>query len=67
VHDSIVMRSRQAICDFCRDIHSLLDRGRIPFEPCSQRFSFEARHRDEELAVFSLSDLVDRADVAVVE
>ncbi len=49
------------------DVHCLVQRQRPPLDPLLERLAVVVRHHEVELAVVGLVDLVDRADVGMVE
>ena len=50
-----------------RAVHRVVQRQRPPLDPLLQRLPLVVRHHEVQLAVGGLVDLVDRADVGVVE
>ena len=67
VHDALLVRSRQAVRDLNGEVERLLDRQRPPPQHPLERLAGVARHRDEDLPRPGLADIVDRANVHVVE
>ena len=61
------MRLLQALADLRGDIEGLVQRQRPPLDPLLQRLALVVRHHEVELAVGRLVDLVDGADVGVVQ
>ena len=53
--------------DLQRDGQRLVEREPAALQSRLQRFPFVERHRDEQLSVLGLADLIDRADVRMIE
>src|SRR5690349_24549704 len=60
-----------SLCETVRDLDGngdgILNRERLALEARSQRLAVVERHRDERLAVGRGPDLVNRADVGMIE
>ena len=67
MHDARAVRLRQPAPDLRGDVDGLVHRQRLPLDPLLQRLPLVARHHEVELAVGGLVDLVDGADIGVVE
>jgi hypothetical protein len=67
VNDAGVMRVLEAPANLDRDVERVGDRQRTALQPLLQRLAVVIRHRDEQLSIVGLVDVVDRADVRVVE
>ena len=61
------VRVSESARDLQRDRERFVEREPAAIEARLQRFAFVERHRDEQLSVVGLADLVDRADVRVIE
>ena len=66
VRDAGTMRRVERARDFGRRTHQLRERQRSALEPPLQRFALDVFH-DEEVAAVLAADVVDRADMRVVE
>ena len=74
-HDTNSFQARQCIdqllgqplADLGGDVDGVINRQRAPLDPLLERLSLVVRHHEVQLAVVGLVDLVDRADVGVVE
>ena len=66
VNDPFDVRSIQAICNLDRQIQDLVRVQRLAQDALLQRLPLQQLHRDEVLA-FVLVDVIDRADVGVIE
>ena len=64
--DARPVRRVERVGDLRHQPRGLRDRQRPARETCGERLAFVIRHRDERL-VIRLADLVDRADVRVIE
>ena len=68
MHDARSMRIRESPADLLRgDVDGVAHRQRPPLDPLLQRLPLVVRHHEVELAVVGLVDLVDRANVRVVQ
>src|SRR5262245_30634160 len=61
------MRSAETAGDLDRDVQRFLERRRTALEPRLEGFSFAQLHAEEGSAVVAFPDLVDGADVRVVQ
>ena len=66
VHDSLRVRRIQAVGDLDADLQELRNLDGLDGDAVLEGLAFEQFHRDEGPA-FELSDVVDRADVGVIE
>ena len=64
--DARPVRRVERVGDLRDQPRDLRDRQRPAGETCGERLAFVVRHRDERL-VIRLADLVNRADVRVIE
>ena len=67
MNDVGVVRCRHRARHLHRDVERLVDRHRPAGDPLLQRLPFVVRHRQEHAAIWRLVDLVDRADIRMVE
>src|SRR2546423_5701946 len=68
VHDSGGVCGLQSLGDLSRDLQSLAQgNGTVTSQPRSERFPVVKRHRQEEPALFTRPDLVDRTKIWMVE
>jgi ribosomal protein S16 len=66
VNNSRAVRHVEGVGNLRSEIHQLLDRHRLSLDTRLQRAAFEVLHHNV-VAVVILSDVVDRADVGMVE
>ena len=66
VHDSLRVRGIQAVGDLDADLQELRNLDGLDGDAVLEGLAFEQFHRDERPA-FELADVVDRADVGVIE
>ncbi len=67
MHDELLVRGREAPGNLDHDRKRALGSQRTTSEDPVERFAFVIRHRDEDLARLGLVDLVNRADVRMIE
>ena len=67
MHDAALVRAPEPARDLQRDRQRFVEREPPALQPRLQRFPVVERHRDEQLSVVGLADLVDRADVRMIE
>ena len=67
VHDPPLVGAGEAGGDLGGDVHGLGDRQGAAVQPVAQRLPLVEGHGDEQRAVLGLADLVDGADVGVVD
>ena len=67
MHDARAVGLRQPLADLRGDVDGVVQRQRSPLDPLLQRLARVVRHHEVELAVVRFVDLVDRADVGVVQ
>ena len=65
--DAMLVRLLQSACDLEGDRDGVLTRQRAAQEARLQRLAVVERHRDEQLPLGCLADLVDRADVGMIQ
>ncbi len=66
MHDAGGVRGGQRVGDLSHDTRRLRHRERTARQSGGERLAFVVGHRDERLAI-RVADLVDRADVRVIE
>src|SRR5262245_9310045 len=66
MNDLLLMRGVERVCDLDCQLQQVGDRGRFAGNALLQHAAFEELHRDEA-SVLVLADVVDRADVLMVE
>jgi hypothetical protein len=67
VHDPTRVRVRETACDLHRDAHRLAERERPARDAPLQRLAVVERHREIQLSVIRLADLVHGAHVGMLE
>ena len=67
MHDARAVGLRQPLANLRGDVHRLVHLQRPPLDPLLQRLALVVGHHEVQLPVGGLVDLVDRADVGVVE
>ena len=67
VYDATLVGFAESGADLDRVLDGLGNAERTPVELGLEALTVVERHRDEQLAVVGFADLVDRADVGVVE
>ena len=67
MHNARAVGSSQSLSHLCRNVDGVVQRQRPPLDPLLQRLPLVVRHHEVQLPVGGLVDLVDRADVGVVE
>src|SRR6188474_1513959 len=67
MHDAMVVSLLQSACDLEGNRDGVVTRQRAAREARLQRFAVVERHRDEQLSFGCFADLVNRADVGVIE
>ncbi|MEX1246452.1 MAG: hypothetical protein WEB59_16690 [Thermoanaerobaculia bacterium] len=65
--DAARVRLGEPMSDLCRDLDGFFDRHRPARDPLAERLPVTVGHGDERPTVFGLTDLVDRADVGVIQ
>ncbi len=63
----MLMRFREAAGDLLHDRNRFLERKRPALHPLPESLALVVRHGDEGLALLGLTDLVDDADVGMIE
>ena len=64
--DAVAMRGVEGGGDLDRVLDRLIERQRRPSQSIGERLALEARH-DEEVGALVLADVVERADVGMIE
>ena len=67
MHDAGVVSLSQPSPDLCGDVDGVTQRQRPPSNPLLERLPLVVRHHQIQLAIGRLVDLVDGADVRMVE
>ena len=67
VHDAMGMGDVQGVGELNGELEQQVVRERLPFDEVAQRHAFEQLHDDERLAPVVLVDVVDGADVRMIQ